>query len=317
MYKNMGVDFSELTEVRNHDFTGAALLTSKSGYEFAGKEYVSGVGANTGHDTAGLVSGKGPCITCHMNKTVKSDSHTFKPVIHDTAQFTLYTSNRTWAQVYSVSSASPASLKIASVTSQSCNTSGCHINLDNTELNSDKEGYISALAVLNKWIRLVRYVPTNPLLPFNSTSNKARSTTNWTYLGTGTGPDLMGANFNHATLINEPGAYVHNPLYAKRLIYDSIYYLSTSTTNPALNTDGLSNTYQYPAVQQFNVADAIYFLTTTTDRTLETVGATSNVEVRALVTKQQAETAIKWLYGKTKASLDLAPADKLKRPGDI
>lgn len=315
-YSNMGVDFSELTEVRNHDFTGAALLTSKSGYEFAGKEYTSGTGANTGHDTAGLSSGKGPCITCHMNKSVKSDSHTFKPVIHDTAQFALYTSNRTWAQVYSVSSASPASLKIASVTSQSCNTLGCHISLNDTELNIDKEGFISALAVLNKWIRLVRYVPANPLLPYNSSSNKARSTTNWTYLGTGTGADMMGANFNHATLINEPGAYVHNPLYAKRLIFDSIFYLSTTATNPALNTDMLSNTYQYPAVQQFNVADAIYYLTTTTARTLETVGATSNVEVRALVTQQQAETAIKWLYGKTWADLNSAPAGKLKRPGD-
>ncbi len=103
---NLGIDFSNINSPSSHDFSGAAILTAMSGYEFAGKEYVTGVGADTGHDSAGLSSGKGPCITCHMNKATKSDSHTFKPVIHDTAQFSLYTTNRTWSQVYSVSSAS-------------------------------------------------------------------------------------------------------------------------------------------------------------------------------------------------------------------
>ena len=308
LLSDMGVDFKKTNSPSGHDFTGAALLTAKSGYEYAGKEYTTGVGANTGHDSAGSSSGKGPCITCHMNKAIKSDSHTFKPVIHDTAQFPLYTANRTWAQTYSVSSASPASLKISSITSLSCNTSGCHVGLDAAELNSDKEGYISALAVLNKWIRLVRNVPALPQLAFNATTNNVRSSTQWDLLGAGTGPDLMGAAFNLSCLNNEPGAYTHNPLYAKRLVYDSIYFLCTKATDPVLGVN------QYPTDQQFNVADAIHYLTTTTSRTLETVSNVANTAVTATISTEQADAAIKWLYGKTWSNL--TASDKLKRPGD-
>jgi hypothetical protein len=308
LLSNMGVDFTNINNPSSHDFSGAAILTAKSGYEFAGKEYTTGIGAYTGHDSTGLSSGKGPCITCHLNKVVKSDSHTFKPVIHDTAQFPLYTANRTWSQVYSVSSASPASLKILSITSLSCNTSGCHVNLSAAELSNDKEGYISALAVLNKWARLVRYVPVKPQLAFDATTNKARSTTQWNFLGPNTGPDLMGATFNLSTLNNEPGAYTHNPLYAKRLVYDSIYFLCTKATDHALGIN------QYPTDEQFNVADAIHYLTITTARTLETVSGVSNTAVTATISTQQADAAIKWLYGKAWSSL--SASDKLKRPGD-
>jgi len=307
----LGIDFGNTNSPSGHDFTGAALLTAKSGYEFDGKEYVTGVGADTGHDSTGLSSGKGPCVTCHLNKATKSDSHTFKPVIHSSAQFSLFTTNRTWAQVYSVSTASPASLTVSSITSLSCNTANCHAGLTTmTEagLNSDKQGYISALAVLNKWVRLVRNVPVLPQSAFNSTTNRARSTTKWDYLGVGTGPDLMGSSFNLSMLNNEPGAYVHNPLYAKRLIYDSIQFLSTKATDPALLT------LQYPTVQQSNVADAIKYLTTATERTLETVNGVANTSVRATIPTLQADAAILWLYGKPWASL--TPADKLKRPGD-
>lgn len=305
----LGLDFGSLNSPSGHDFTGASLLTAKSGYEFDGKEYVTGVGADTGHDTTGLSSGKGPCVTCHLNKAVKSDSHTFKPVIHSTAQFSLFTTNRTWAQVYSVSTNSPASLTVSSITSLSCNTASCHAGLTSTALNSDKEGYISALAALNKWIRLVRNVPVLPQSAFNSTTNRARVTTKWDYLGVGTGPDLMGSSFNLSMLNNEPGAYVHNPLYAKRLIYDSIQFLSTKATDPALLT------LQYPTVQQFNVADAIKYLAITSERTLETVNGVANTSVRATIPTLQADAAILWLYGKPWTSL--TPADKLKRPGDI
>ena len=306
----LGLDFGSLNSPSGHDFTGAALLTAKSGYEFAGKEYVTGVGADTGHDTTGLGSGKGPCITCHMNKATNWQSHTFKPVIHSTVQFPLYTTNRTWAQVYSVSNtnAFPASLQISTITSLSCNTTGCHAGLASAGLNIDKEGYISALAVLNKWIRLVRNVPVAPQAAFNSSTNPARVTTKWDYLGVGTGPDLMGSSFNLSMLNNEPGAYVHNPLYAKRLVYDSIFFLATRSTDPALGIN------QYPTTQQANVADAVHYLTITTERTLETVNGVSNSSVRALVPTHQADAAIQWLYGKPWASM--TPAEKLKRPGD-
>lgn len=307
---NMGVDFTKINIPGTHWLGGAGLLTAKIGYEFAGKEYVTGAGANTGHDSVGLSSGKGPCLSCHMNKATRSDSHTFKPVIHDSAQFDLYTSNRTWSQVYSIpTNYLPATLKISSITSLSCNTSNCHaVALTASDLNRDKEGYISALAILNKWVRLVRNVPANPQLAYNSKTNTARLTTKWDYLGTGTGPDLMGAAFNLSAMNNDPGGYTHNPLYAKRLVYDSIYFLCTKATDPTLGIN------QYPTAQQFNVADAINYLASTTAQTLETVGGVANIGVTATITPHQADAAIKWLYGK--AFSNLSPSDKLKRPGD-
>lgn len=306
--ESQGVNFASLNSPSSHDFSGAAILTAKSGYEFSGKVYATGAGADTGHDTTGLSNGKGPCITCHLNKAIKSDSHTFKPVIHDTAQFALFTTNRTWAQVFSVSNTSLAAQKIASITSLSCNTINCHAGLTASTLNNDKEGYISALAVLNKWLRLVRNVPANPQAPFNSSTNRARSTTKWDYLGAGTGPDLMGSSFNLSTLNNEPGAYVHRPVYAKQLVYDSIFFLCTKATDPALGSN------QYPTTRQDNVADAIHYLTTTTERTLETVNGVSNSAARAIITPHQADAAIQWLYGKTWANL--SQAEKARRPGD-
>ena len=202
------------------------------------------------------------------------------------------------------------------MTSLSCNTNGCHASLTAAELTNDKEGYISALAVLNKWVRLVRNVPQNPqtsLGAYNPSTKKypnpARLTADWTYLGGGSGPDLMGATFNLSTLNNEPGAYVHNPLYAKRLLYDSLYFLSTKATDPALGSN------QYPTVQQFNVADAIMYLTVTTARTLESGGPANDPtkEVVATITRHQADAAIKWIYGKT--YLSLTPFEKDMRPG--
>jgi hypothetical protein len=299
---SMGVDFSRLNSPSSHDFGGAALLTAKIGYEFAGKEYVTGVGAVTGHDTVGLNSGKGPCITCHMNKTTKSDSHTFKPIVHGST-FPLYTTNRTWSQVFSVGSTSPATLTVASVTSQSCNTSGCHASLGASELTSDKEGYISALAVLNQWVRLVRNVPVGaPAAPVCvDTTNPPRLLTKWNYYGSG--PDLMGSAFNLSTLNNEPGGYVHNPLYAKRLVYDSIGYLmqAESYTNVA------------DAIQALIGNTRLYYTLKTGKTTGSTVCSdysSTNVSIPA----HQADVAIKWLYGKSWANL--SASDKLKRPGD-
>lgn len=333
----LGVDFTKLNSPSSHDFPGAAILTvnnmnAKSGYQFAGKEYITGVGSNTGHDTFGVSSGKGPCISCHMSKLVKSDSHTFKPVIHGSS-FALYTTNRSWSQVFSVSNSNlfPASLTISAITSQSCNTTGCHIALDASALTNDKEGFISALAVLNKWVRLVRNVPKNPSAALGTPvydsvkktltyPNAQRSSTNWIYLGANTGPDLMGSAYNLSMLNNEPGAYVHNPLYVKRLVYDSIQFISSLAPDIALG----ANRYPVDTPIFTNVADAIYYLLTTTAETLETgpeylngglpTGVNTTIKVVAKIPKHQADAAILWLYGKKYS--DLSPSDKLKRPGE-
>jgi hypothetical protein len=52
----------------------------------------------------------------------------------------------------------------------------------------------------------------------------------------GTGPNNMGAAFNFNLLEHDPGAYVHNRMYAKRLIYDSIDWLDDGMMNYSVGT---------------------------------------------------------------------------------
>jgi len=294
-----GLDFSNSASPSAHDFAGAGLLTAKIGYEFPGLDYTTGKGSVTHHEDSSGGTDRGPCIRCHMDTAVPAQSHHFLPVEHGAA-FTLYTANRTWSQVYSVSSSSPASLVIGDVVSRSCANYSCHAgsgtkSMTASDLTGYKEGYISALTALNKFLRLVRNVPVDPTQPFNATTNKARSTSKWDYMGLGTGPNTMGASFNNSLLANEPGAYTHRPLYAKRLIYDSIAWLMQ-------------------AQGQTNVADAIQWLVTTDATTLETVNGVANTAVKARIPQHQADAAIKWLYGKDRTALVLA--DKVKRPGE-
>jgi hypothetical protein len=44
----------------------------------------------------------------------------------------------------------------------------------------------------------------------------------------GTGRNNMGAAFNLALLHHEPGAYVHNSQYARRLVFDSIDWIDNN-----------------------------------------------------------------------------------------
>lgn len=50
------------------------------------------------------------------------------------------------------------------------------------------------------------------------------STTNWG--GHSDGPGNLGAAFNYNLLVHDPGAFAHNPAYVKRLVRDSIDFLS-------------------------------------------------------------------------------------------
>ncbi len=47
----------------------------------------------------------------------------------------------------------------------------------------------------------------------------------------GTGKNNMGSAFNFNLLEHDPGAYAHNRVYVKRLIYDSIDWLDDGVMN--------------------------------------------------------------------------------------
>ena len=197
-----GLDFSNTNSPGAHDFAAGAVLFKEGGYEFPGRVYAP---AYFLHDNIGRANehgtgSKGPCVTCHMNS---GTSHIFLPVIHDAAG------------------------KISGIVSKTCVQ--CHVGpyaLSGAFLQSEKDGFSAALAMLN-------VLKTDPALPA-SAQNPSRSkvrplpnrNSNYDAAFPGGGANTMGAFFNSSMLANDPGAFAHNRVYTKRLIYDSIDWLN-------------------------------------------------------------------------------------------
>lgn len=211
------LNFSTTTGISSHDFAGAGNLFHKSGYEYSGRDYSSGgflhefIGINNTNGTGTL----GPCITCHMNS---SESHTFLPVTFSGNPGT-----------------NPSSVTIIGITSRTC--AKCHNGSPGSVawtanlLQTERAGFHAALAVFNGILSKKR----NTLIR----SSDARVFENLDGITIkGSGPNTMGANFNYNNLKNDWGAYAHNDLYAKRLIYDSIDWLYDRDLATKTNTGG-------------------------------------------------------------------------------
>jgi hypothetical protein len=213
----VGFDFTNAASPSGHDFAGAGTIAGLTGYHYSGREYlISPIDhASVGMSTSGNGTIQGPCIACHMNTANRPQGHLFMAIEHG-AKFDTYTTGTVWP--YSVSTSGVGALKVSEVLSRTCSNYACHIGPSTSavtvdSLNLDKQGYISALTVLNRWLAEARAITTN-------------STSNWEFFGAGSGPDSMGANFNLGLLNNEPGGYTHRPVYVKRLIFDSIAHLA-------------------------------------------------------------------------------------------
>lgn len=204
-----------------HDRNAASTLSSISGFEF----YIDRtlyLDPNLKHDTinsipsAGPNSGRsnGPCITCHMKN---DSSHHFLPV-----ERTVMNDPRS---------------SIIKVISDARVCSACHKS--GLDINTTKNGYKAALLALQKLIaqKLV-------ITPTVSTSTVtglglSYSATNWKNLGTANAAAnlgsltgsvyTLGAAYNLEMFQLDPGAYAHNPVYVRRLIYDSIDWFNNAS----------------------------------------------------------------------------------------
>jgi hypothetical protein len=139
--------------------------------------------------------------------------------------------------------------KINTFLCSTCHSSGgigsSQFNGTVSAMNTKKTGYAAALKALQAWVNM-KGVGSNTNWLRSSTYTGGRnngvdgtalkdngfnqdrcdpriapSTTRDLYLGSRN----MGASMNQNYLTNEPAAYVHNDLYVKRLIYDSIDWL--------------------------------------------------------------------------------------------
>ena len=195
-----GADFTNLAFITPHSSAAGGTLFKSVGYEFSNRDYSNKwhfkhdrIGIN--HFTAyGYDTGSdGPCAGCHMSSP---NRHTFSPLAKD------------------------AGGAVTAITSPSC--PGCHTGpayLDAPRMNSRKAKFATVLLALQKVLetRGIYYADTAPYF-FRSAGNTdpANAVTDWG------NADTMGAAFNFSLLQHEPGAYTHNMIYAKRLIYDSI-----------------------------------------------------------------------------------------------
>ena len=215
--KGTTVSFRDLSRISAHDFAGAATLFRKDGYEFEGRDYDSSA-SGFQHDRIGLnnfngTGTSGPCITCHLRS---AESHSFLAVRFD-----------------------EATNDITAILSRTCAV--CHNGTNPLApvwsvdtLQAKKSGFRAALVMLNRLLAsqspAVTSGTTNWFKPY-STSTPSISKQQH-------GANTMGAFFNADTLKNDWGAYAHNDLYAKRLIFDSIDWIYDGKPDAITNTGG-------------------------------------------------------------------------------
>ncbi len=204
--KNSDDDFSDKEFVDSHYLTAGGTLFSTTGYEFAGRDYSNSI--YFGHDRVGLASppqpgDNGPCIACHM-KT--EEGHLFLAVAKNTIG------------------------QVDELTSFEQTCSNCHSGPEDLIglVNELDEGFNAALEALRLELAKNGFTFLEVFPYF--------SNTDWTSAGDPSGKNNMGAAFNLNLLIHEPGAYVHNLQYAKKLIYDSIDYLDDGILNSSVES---------------------------------------------------------------------------------
>ena len=249
---NAVANFSNLSFKNSHYLAAAGILFKTIGYEYSGLDY-SNV-AYYEHDLIGSAAAPpatgafGPCAGCHMlNNTAagvgaNKTAHFFSPV---TAEGDTITG-------------------IATSTCAACHSGEYQMTV--AKLTEEEEGYEAALDALQDQAALRNFwwAGCNPYI-FKTKAdadacNSANAQKNWLSAGdadtTGntTGKKNMGAAYNLNMLKHEPGAFTHNRIYTRRLIYDSIDWLDNNliddSTPATLNAlDPATHPYKQKAVE--------------------------------------------------------------------
>jgi hypothetical protein len=195
--------------VDGHYLTAGGTVFRGTAYEYGGRSYSNP--SSYKHDDIGTPSApntgaNGPCVGCHMDRPGLSANHLFTPVGKDGAG------------------------KIMSVSSEVCFT--CHAG-SATEfgliVEEEKEVFEAAMIAFDEQLLVSGYTFTTtfPYFPYSNWLSPGDTDTT----GNMTGKNNLGAAFNFSLLHHEPGAFVHNSRYVKRLMYDSIDWLDDNTMN--------------------------------------------------------------------------------------
>ncbi|HEY5973231.1 MAG TPA: C-type polyheme cytochrome OmcB, partial [Geobacteraceae bacterium] len=169
-------------------------------FEYAGQNYINPAFQ---HDKINA-STDGPCASCHM----ASKNHTFDSI-------------------------SSAGGKVQKIFAQSlCNT--CHGSLPTTVLDDDKAGYAEATVVLNNFVNNITGFINYLNLAITSANINTKNAAGTDFLI----PDEAYGAFQNGKLNgDEPCAYVHNPTYARRIVFDSIDWMDNGALNGTISFD--------------------------------------------------------------------------------
>jgi hypothetical protein len=109
----------------------------------------------------------------------------------------------------------------------------CH-QYDVTFVQGQQDGFAASLDTLQYLLKLkgIYYNATYPYFfksegPYTS----ANAFKDWNSVYPGKGVNVMGATFNFNLMKREPGAWAHNPVNTKRLLWDSIDFIDDGVMN--------------------------------------------------------------------------------------
>jgi hypothetical protein len=263
-------NFGNGSFVNSHYLTAGGQIFTATGYEFDGRPYNNI--SEYRHDKIGTkatqemwpyadTGSNGPCIGCHMSRPNKNGNHLFLPVSRSTTIIGEVTG-------------------VASEVCQKCHGVSNTPILELIKIRKPLfKGALEALKdeIQSKlgyyffpyspyWYRSSSYTDPKtvctdniPVRNWQTGGTEKAPVTNFpydpynsaccTYKGNangivGTGQNNMGAAFNFNLLEHDPGAYAHNSVYAKRLLYDSIDWVDDGIMNYSVagTLIGLGNT---------------------------------------------------------------------------
>ncbi len=202
------VDFSNLGFPDGHYLTAGGTMFKGTPYEYDGRSYVDP--ASFKHNQIGTpnapnTGSNGPCVGCHMDRPGMSGNHLFEPISMNSGTIV--------------------------VSSEICFTCHAGSSIDfGSVVQDEKNNFEFALEALESQLDIVSgYTFTTNYPYFTSTNWLSAGDTDTT--GNATGKNNLGAAFNLSLLHHEPGSYVHNSRYVKRLIYDSLDWIDDGRMN--------------------------------------------------------------------------------------
>ena len=214
--------------VYHHAVAAATLFSSEThvGYEFdidgdpATDNYANV--AYFAHNTIGVATGEGPCAACHMDAA----NHKFEVVEKD-ASGVITGINATVCYSCHDGAHGPALVATDIVPGDGTAAAAAAF------LEEESEGYQQAGAILIALSKnvIVNYLGYDMVAKWDHDTNAATATV---YRFTTAPAGAYGAWQNSKLASDEPGAFAHNRIYAKRLIFDSIDLLEDGVINGSI-----------------------------------------------------------------------------------